>query len=655
MKRLTKSAALVLSLLLFAGEAFSAEEQLGELVVADTASTTPLGHAITLPEGWSVSRADHKMIVEAPEGESRIVVVDVEAEDAESAISAAWAAYKEPGWKIMKIDEMPDWNGFTQRQRNFYQTSPNEQRSVIVNAGFSGDSWNVWIYDIANDVGEKFGAQISLVLGSLKAKGWSKESFAGKKAHQLNEEKIAQLTEFIDQAMELTGVPGVGFGLVQDGKVIYAGGLGVRELGKPEKVDANTLFMVASNTKSMATMLLAKQVDQGKLTWKTPVTDLLPTFRLGNDETTKKTLVEHLICACTGLPRKDMPWIFEFAELTADDSFRELAAVQPTTDFGERFQYSNNLAAAAGFIGGHVAYPDLEIGAAFDKAMQVEVFDPLGMASTTFDFKSAMSGNYSSAHSTSIEGKPVLVPMDFNYSVIHLRPAGGAWSDVDDMLKYIQLEIDEGVLPDGKRLISSEALLERRLSKVSTGSDSHYGMGLSMNDSWGVPVVHHGGDMLGHHSDMMWLPEHGVGAIVLTNGDPGWLIRGVFQRRLLEVLFDGEQRALSDLKAASERYYTDLETLKGLNDESNNKGAVERLASSYRHDELGRIGIIRNESRLVFDTGELKLEVTTKTNPDGSISFSATEPGWIGMEFVLNDDNSLTLRDSQHEYVFNAE
>ena len=60
---------------------------------------------------------------------------------------------------------------------------------------------------------------------------------------------------------------------------------------------------------------------------------------------------------------------------------------------------------------------------------------------------------------------------------------------------------------------------------------------------YGMPVVHHGGDMIGFHSDMMWLPEHGVGAVILTNGDPGWLVRTVFRRKLLEVLFDGKPEA----------------------------------------------------------------------------------------------------------------
>ena len=78
------------------------------------------------------------------------------------------------------------------------------------------------------------------------------------------------------------GVPGVAVGIVQDGKVVFADGFGVRRLGSPEKPDGDTLFMVASNTKALTTLLLAKLLDEGKLNWETPVTKLLPSFQLGD-------------------------------------------------------------------------------------------------------------------------------------------------------------------------------------------------------------------------------------------------------------------------------------------------------------------------------------------------------------------------------------
>src|SRR5262249_6645188 len=151
----------------------------------------------------------------------------------------------------------------------------------------------------------------------------------------------------------------------------------------------------------------------------------------------------------------------------------------------------------------HVLYPNLELGAAYDKAMQMQVFDPLGMKSTTFDYPRALAGDHASPHSPDIDGKMAHAAMELNYAIIPLRPAGAAWSNVRDMMRYVQMELDEGKLPDGKQYIPKEPLLERRVAQVPIGKDETYGMGLEVNSTYGVPVVHHGGDMVGMHSDMM--------------------------------------------------------------------------------------------------------------------------------------------------------
>ena len=99
---------------------------------------------------------------------------------------------------------------------------------------------------------------------------------------------------------------------------------------------------------------------------------------------------------------------------------------------------------------------------------------------------------------------------DLNYSIVPLRPAGGAWTSAHDLLRYVQMELAGGRLAQGERYISEKALLERRAPQVGLGEDVTYGMGLMVDSTWGVPVVHHGGDMFGYHSDMIWLPDHGV-------------------------------------------------------------------------------------------------------------------------------------------------
>ncbi len=119
-------------------------------------------------------------------------------------------------------------------------------------------------------------------------------------------------------------------------------------------------------------------------------------------------LIKHLICACTGMPRQDLEWLLEFVGVTPEKAMAVLGTMQPTSRFGELFQYSNPMAAAAGIPGRARRYPGLELGAAYDKAMQALVFDPLGMTATTHDFAKAQQGNAATAHAPDIDGKPAL-------------------------------------------------------------------------------------------------------------------------------------------------------------------------------------------------------------------------------------------------------
>ena len=150
--------------------------------------------------------------------------------------------------------------------------------------------------------------------------------------------------------MKKFDVPGAGFALIDQGKVVYEGGIGVKELGKSDPVDAHTLFMAASNTKGMTTLLLAKLVDGNKLDWNEHVAKVYPSFRLADAAITQQVEIRHLICACTGLPRQDLEWLFEYKKYKPASTFTLLSGMRPTSKFGEVFQYSNLMASAAGYV-----------------------------------------------------------------------------------------------------------------------------------------------------------------------------------------------------------------------------------------------------------------------------------------------------------------
>jgi CubicO group peptidase (beta-lactamase class C family) len=629
---------------------------LADQVDKDTPRATPGGATFTVPAGWKMTTRGTMVVLEPPEPDSRIAFVDVKAKDAEAAVAAAWSAYQPEFKRPLKI-ALPQEarNGWDERKAFQYETSPNERVVVAAFALRAGEAWTVILLDGTEPTFEKRGAPIGLALQSLRPKGYSRESFAGKKAHPLDEKRLGILKDFMASGMKLLDTPGVGLAFLDGGKTVWAGGLGVKELGKPDPVGPDTLFLAASNTKALTTLLLAQLVDEGKMRWNQPVTELFPAFKLGDQATTKQVLVEHLICACTGMPRQDLEWLFQYHDQTPASAVKLLGTMQPTSGFGEVFQYSNLMAAAAGFIGGARAMPEKEWGVAYDEAMRVKVFEPLGMATTTFDFAKAMKGDVALPHGDDVDGKVTRARMDLNYSVVPVRPAGGVWTSARELARYVEMELAKGMLPGGKRLVSAENLLARYQPKVPLGEDATYGMALMVDKRYGIPVVHHGGDMLGYHSDMIWLPEHGVGAVILTNADAGVALRGLLQRRLLEVLFDGKPEAEESLKGVVSRRKAAMAKERERLVVPADPGAVAKLSPRYLSPALGEVKVVREGKTTVFDVGEWTSAVASRKNDDGTTSFVTIDPGVAGFEFVVADKDGkrqLITRDAQHEYVF---
>jgi CubicO group peptidase (beta-lactamase class C family) len=627
-----------------------------EVVSADTAKVSPGGATFTVPAGWSLETGKDLVLLTPPETDTHLAIFDAQAPDAGAAVKAAWAAYKGGQTHALKIvTSRPAREGWDERQVFDYETSPNERAAIEAIALRAGTTWTVILIDGTDPTVEKRGAPIDLIYESLRPKGYQRESFAGRQALPLDAARIAQLTDFVKSSMKLLGIPGVGLALIDHDKVVFQGGFGERELGKPEKVDENTLFMAASNTKGMTTLLLAELVDERKLRWDEPVVQVYPPFKLGDADTTKKVLVENLICACTGLPRQDLEWLFEFKNATPESELALLGTMQPTSKFGEVFQYSNLMATAAGYIGAHTVYPSLELGAAYDKAMQTMVFDPLQMNVTTFDYARALASDHATPHGDNVDGKPSVASMAFNYSIYPARPAGGVWTSSGDLIKYVRLEMDKGRLPDGKQLVSSENLLMRRAPQVPVGEDATYGMGLEVSRKYGVPVVSHGGSMAGFKSDWFLLPDSQIGAVILTNSDTGVMLLGPFSRRLLEVLFDGKPEAEGDVASQAASYKAELAKERERLVVPASPEQVAKLAKKYTSKELGVIDVLSENGATVFDFGEWKSAVASRKNDDGTISFITIDPTNSGFEFVVGEKagkRTLTIRDGQHEYVF---
>jgi CubicO group peptidase (beta-lactamase class C family) len=598
-----------------------------ERVTSDTPRVTPGGATVTVPARWSLETGKDLIVLTPPEMDTHVVIADSQAADAKAAVETAWAAYKPDAKRPVKlVTPRPAREGWDERQVFEYETSPNERAVVQAIALRAGTEWTVVVLDGTEPTFEKRASPMGLVVGSLRPKGYLRESFAGRRPQRLDAAHIEQLKAFVEGGMKALGIPGIGMALVDGGKVVFQGGLGVKELGKTERVDENTLFMAASNTKGMTTLLLSELVDEKKLRWDEPVVDIYPSFKLGNADTTKQVLVKNLICACTGLPRQDLEWLFEFKHATPETELALLKTMQPTSKFGEVFQYSNLMAAAAGYIGGHLVYPKKELGAAYDEAMQKKIFGPLGMKSTTFDYAKALAGNHATPHGEDVDRKTAVASMAINYSIYPARPAGGVWTSAADLIKYVQLELSQGKLPDGKPLVSAESLLARRAPQVRLGEDGSYGMGLSVDRKYGIPVVSHGGSMAGFKSNWYALPDAGIGAVLLTNSDTGGLLEGPFIRRLLELIYDGKPEAEGDLASRVATHKAEITKERERLVVPAAPEVVNRLAKRYASQELGELAVRTEGGVTTFDFGEWKSTVASRKNDDGTTSFITIDP-----------------------------
>ena len=627
-------------------------------VKADTAGRTAAGVQFVQPRDWTSRAAGEMTLFTSPEGDLHVAVVDVgAAADAKAAAAKAWALYKPgaaPAVRLVTTDAPRD--GWNVRVGITYETSPTERAARAALALQQGQSWTVMIVDGSEGTFNKRSAAAAVLQSSLRPAGYTRESFAGRTAHRLTPERIKLLQDFVAQAAKELEVPGVGLAFIDHGRVIWQGGVGVRALGSAEPVDAHTKFMIASNTKGMTTLLLSVLADEGKLGWDQHVVDLYPSFRLGSDATTKSVLVRHLVCACTGLPRKDYGFILADPGAPASDTFRQLAQTSPTSGFGELFQYNNLMASAAGFLGGSLAYPGMEIGAAYDRAMENRLFAPMGMRDTTFDFAKGASGDWAKPHGYDIDGHVVVMTNDFNYTVYPYRPAGGAFSSAADVARYVQLELTKGVLPNGTRLVSEANIVKRRERGVAVGEDNWYGMGLFDRVAWGVPVVTHGGTLLGYHSDWYALPDQQVGAVILTNADPGAAMLEPFLRRFLEVLFDGRPEAAGEVTAAASRLKAQAAVKRARLTLPGDPAVLAGLAGRYRSPEVGSIAVTDRNGAKWVKAGSIEGPLATRKNRDGSISVVSIGPGVIGLDALVGTDaakrRTLTVQDSQHQYVY---
>lgn len=338
----------------------------------------------------------------------------------------------------------------------------------------------------------------------------------------------------VERAMREFHVPGAAVGIIVDGKVVMAKGYGIRRVGSPESVDADTLFDVGSVTKSFTGMTVAAMVDDGKLDFDKPVIQYLPGFRLYDPVATQLITPRDLLGHRSGLPRHD--FIRDSTWLTREQFIERLRYFEPNHTFRETFQYNNLMYVVAGYLAGHVN------GTSWEELVQQRIFTPLGMThSNTSAREIQQSSDFASPHSI-VDDKPVVVPF-YDYQRFGIGPNGAVNSSANDMLKYLAFHMGDGTL-NGKRVLSPKQFAEIH-RPITVVGDRTYAMGWFIEHRGGHRILLHDGSITGFTTQMILIPDLHTAIIVLNNTNsvlPQTVADNFINRELGLPVVDGVER-----------------------------------------------------------------------------------------------------------------
>jgi CubicO group peptidase (beta-lactamase class C family) len=443
--------------------------------------------------------------------------------------------------------------------------------------------------------------------------------------------KLKVLESFIVEAMEVARVPGVAVSLIQNNRIIYEKGFGVRDLTSNEPVEPTTLFRLASATKPLTSLLIAKSVDQGLFDWNTRATHILPELLVSTPEFTSRLTMKNLLCACTGIPYDMVGTDFGRTSISAEALIFDMRNFSPSTEFGAEFQYSNEMIAVAGYAAGRAAHPELSLQNAYTTAMQNEIFAPLGMVDTGFGVPEKAGNKRASPHALSHNFVPVEIPIGTTASLIPIGPAGGVWSSVRDLSQYLLLELSEGSLPSGAHFIGKTHLLERREPQIRADSRYQYGLGIDIQEFRDSPVFGHNGGIWGFGAHMFFLPEHNFAAVILANLGPPFnvLMYSGFKRKVLELLFDEQHYTMSKLRQTIEQQRAGFERdMSAINFEPDTDWLLS-VAGTYESKRYGTARIQIDNGVGIFDIGAWRSQIGKMRNPGAGDQLVLTSPPWL--------------------------
>jgi CubicO group peptidase (beta-lactamase class C family) len=329
-------------------------------------------------------------------------------------------------------------------------------------------------------------------------------------------------------------VPGLAIAIVENGAVTLARGFGVRKLGSPEKVDADTIFMTGSTGKAMTTAALATLVEAGKLGWDDPVADHIPGFQMYDPWVTREMTVRDLLVhrSGLGLGAGDL-LVIPRGTLSRAEVVKRLRFIKPARSFRSGYAYDNILYIVAGHL------IDLVSGQSYEDYIREHVFRPAGMLHSTSDEAHRFATpNRASPHARTggaVRGIGPLKVLDEHDNLAPAStPAGLLAISANDLARWLQIQLAKGKLPEGGRLFSEASSAEMWTPQTiepigpalpgleaTTPNFQQYALGWEVRDYGGAKIIWHSGGVFGFVTVVVLIPEKNVGFAITQNSEDG--------------------------------------------------------------------------------------------------------------------------------------
>ena len=334
--------------------------------------------------------------------------------------------------------------------------------------------------------------------------------------------QIDSLTELV---LKTFNVPGIAVGVVKDGKLIHAKGYGVANINTGKRVDENTLFGVASNSKALTAAALGILVDEGKIKWDDRVTDYVPEFKMYDPYVTDAFTIRDLLThrSGLGLGAGDLMMFPDGSDFTKKDIIHNLRYLKPVSAFRTKYDYDNNLYIVAGEVVVKAS------GMSWEDFVEKRIMQPLGMNASAASLNRIKDRTNAIRPHAPVDGKLQVLDIDWSESA---NAAGGIWSNVTDWSKWVIAQMNHGKYgPELKQQIFSDDVHEETWSaqtiintKATAPYNTHfsaYGLGWFLSDVKGYKQVTHTGGLAGIVTQVVMFPELNLGIIVFTNQQSG--------------------------------------------------------------------------------------------------------------------------------------